>query len=209
MKLFWREPITESEEVAKWLRTHGPLAQIESTIKAAAKAKRKGRHGKAYTLYLQAANIDALSPVGQKAGEEASAIADKADAAFEKAEQALASNDLASAKRLLAAIARRYSGCEIGGRAREKLKQVGATASSEDHEPTARPSTKHADGAVERKANEGARRCRGWWSMAQNYLRIGRAESARKYLTRITQEYPDSEWAKKAQASLRDLGPEQ
>jgi hypothetical protein len=47
--------------------------------------------------------------------------------------------------------------------------------------------------------------CAGWFSMARNYKNAGLKDEARRYLGRIVEEHPGSEWAARASEELRGL----
>lgn len=47
--------------------------------------------------------------------------------------------------------------------------------------------------------------CKGWISMARNYIKAGMPDKARPYLERVIQKYPDTPYAKDAQEILATL----
>ncbi|MHC4915316.1 MAG: tetratricopeptide repeat protein, partial [Planctomycetota bacterium] len=47
--------------------------------------------------------------------------------------------------------------------------------------------------------------CASWFAMAGNYRKAGMTDGARRYLNRIIEKYPDSEWARRARAELGRL----
>jgi len=193
--------VTDSKEVREWLQAHGLGAQIDRAMALAAKHKKAGRHGQAYVLYVQAAAIDSDCPAREKAAQEAAAIAEKAQQALDKAEKASLADSNRLAKRLLGAAAKRYRDSKFGDEARRRLDELKSRAAA-DREADAESAGKRRKAG---KGDKSERRCRGWWSMAQNYVRIGKVDQARKYLKKIVEGYPNSEWAKKAEKEVERL----
>jgi thiol-disulfide isomerase/thioredoxin len=47
--------------------------------------------------------------------------------------------------------------------------------------------------------------CKGWMSMAKNFIKSGLPEKARPYLEQVVQKYPDSDYAKEAKELLQTM----
>ncbi|MBE3098497.1 MAG: redoxin domain-containing protein [Planctomycetes bacterium] len=47
--------------------------------------------------------------------------------------------------------------------------------------------------------------CKGWMSMAKNFIKAGLLEKARPYLEQVVQKYPDSDYAKEAKELLQKM----
>lgn len=196
--------VTDSKEVREWLKAHGLGAQIDRAMTLAAKHKKAGRHGQAYVLYVQAAAIDSDCPARGEATQEAAAIAKKAQQALDKAEKATLADSNRLAKRLLLAAARKYADCKFGDEARKRLDELKSRVAADEQSETKSSSKRVEAGKVD-EAKQAERQCRGWWSMAQNYVRIGKVDQARKYLKRIVEAFPDGDWASKAEREIERL----
>jgi len=49
------------------------------------------------------------------------------------------------------------------------------------------------------------RRCKGWFSMAESYLRSGMTDKARLYFQKIVDGHPETPWAAKARERLEKI----
>jgi dienelactone hydrolase len=55
------------------------------------------------------------------------------------------------------------------------------------------------------RAKQAEKDCKGWYSMAENYIKAGFRDKARKYLNRIIDKYGDTDWGKKARTRLSEI----
>ena len=196
--------VTDSKDVREWLQAHGLGAQIERARTLAAKHKKAGRHGQAYLLYVQASAIDSDCPAREKAAQEAAAIAEKAQQALDKGEKAILDGSNRLARRLLLAAARKYADCKFGDEARKRLDELKSRSAADD-ESESRPRGERREAGGTDKTKQAERQCRGWWSMTQNYVRAGKVDQARKYLKKIVEGHPGSDWASKAEKEIERL----
>ena len=103
--------------------------------------------------------------------------------------------------------------CAVGGGS-AALPVSAPVAESAEPKPAAAPEKSGKSGPSEgaaaprvaRPATPGPERvCASWFSMAGNYRKAGMTDGARRYLNRIIEKYPKSEWAAKARAELGRL----
>jgi len=113
-----------------------------------------------------------------------------------KAAQALAEYEKGEEKRALAerltaleALAKNFPGTEAGRTADERAAAM------------------RADPEVMRQIRvEAAERdCKGWLSMARNYIQAGMPEKAKPYLDKVLQQYPDTPYAEEAKKLLAKI----
>ena len=57
--------------------------------------------------------------------------------------------------------------------------------------------------------DETARICRGYLAMSESLLEAGKTDKARSYLQLIIESYPNTEWARLAEARLAALGKDE
>lgn len=48
--------------------------------------------------------------------------------------------------------------------------------------------------------------CKGWMSMARNFIKTGLPEKARPFLDQVIQKYPDTDYAKEARELIQKMG---
>jgi len=113
-----------------------------------------------------------------------------------KAAQALAEYEKGEEKRALAerltaleALAKKFPGTEAGRTAAER-----AAAMRADPEVMRQTRTEAAE-----------RDCKGWLSMARNYIQAGMPEKAKPYLDKVLQQYPDTPYAEEAKKLLAKI----
>ena len=186
---------TDSQALRKWLWDNGPLKRIQGQFQAARKSQRAGRLGEAYLAYQAIAAMSETDPTCAEAAKEAEALAEKATTQLAAAAQA---GRGPRARRLLAHITVAYRGTPFGEQARAELDRLRAAG-------TTQPTTTSAPSAGDDDADKAARICRGYLSMSESLLRAGKPEKAKSYLRRIIEDYPNTEWARQAEARLEQL----
>lgn len=194
---------TDSKALRKWLWDNGPRRRIQERAQAARAYQKAGKLGRAYAAYRAVAAMSQTEPLCTEAAKAAKTIADKAEQHLAAGRKAAEEGRRSAAMRLLGWAAAAYQGCDFGETARQELDRLRAAR-------TTRPSGGRPGSTTRPGAGDStARTCRGYLAMAENLLQAGKTDKAKSYLQRIIDSYPNTQWARQAEARLQELNKDQ